>query len=290
VDAWGSKLEYEFLLVVDGVSMDDDGAVAIITDTFDGLLSSNRGLHRLAVAGEGANAADALQNLLRQFAADLPALRILRQDPDLVGVSDIAERTGHSRQNVQQWVTGERNAERPFPAPEGTAGRSFVWRWADINEWLKPLGLDDQAERPTREESILLDFALLEWNNALESGLQSGREEHAASETADTDPLPWATHGSEASSQRTALIHRNMLARIPAVTGQSLREWFMRLEAVPVFLRTEERAHWLSDEHGLTHGYALAIVQEYELQRRIRRTSEDTRPAENEGSRAPEAG
>jgi predicted DNA-binding transcriptional regulator AlpA len=285
----GIQVEYEFLLVVDGVSVDDDGAVAIITDTFDGLLSSNRGLHRLAVAGEGTNAADALQNLLRQFASDLPALRILRQDPDLVGVSDIAERTGHSRQNVQQWVTGERNAERPFPAPEGTAGRSFVWRWADINEWLKPLGLDDHAVRPTREESILLDFALLEWHNALDSGSQPDREEHATPESANTGPLTWATHGPDAGSQRTAL-HRNILARIPAVTGQSLREWFMRLEAVPAFLRTEERAHWLSDEHGLTHGYALAIVQEYELQRRLRRTSEGTSPAEDKGSRAPEAG
>jgi predicted neutral ceramidase superfamily lipid hydrolase len=32
----------------------------------------------------------------------------------------------------------------------------------------------------------------------------------------------------------------------------------------------EERAHWLSDEHGLSHGYASAIVHEYERQRRIR--------------------
>ena len=55
-------------------------------------------------------------------------------------------------------------------------------------------------------------------------------------------------------------MHQNIIARIPAVTGRELREWFMRLESGPPFSRCEERAHWLSDEHGLSHGYASAIV------------------------------
>jgi hypothetical protein len=38
-------------------------------------------------------------------------------------------------------------------------------------------------------------------------------------------------------------------------------------------LRCEERAVWLADEHGLTHGYASAIVHEYEVRRRIRLNS-----------------
>lgn len=271
----GMQVEYEFLFVVDGVSVDDDGAVAILTETFDGLLSWNRGVHRLAVAVEGTDATNALQNLLRRLDSELPALRILRLDPDLVGVSDIAERTGHSRQNVQQWVTGERNAGRAFPSPEGTAGRSLVWRWTDVNEWLKPLGLDDQVMRPTREESILLDFALMERNSALGVGLQSRREEHAAREPAGTDSLRSASHGSGTAAHGTAEMHRNILARIPAVTGLDLREWFIRLESGPAFLRTEECAHWLSDEHGLSHGYASAIVHEYEVRRRLRSASED---------------
>jgi predicted DNA-binding transcriptional regulator AlpA len=164
------QLEYEFVFVVDGVSTDDDKAVSIIIDSVDGLLSWNRGLHRLTVSGEGADAMDALQRLLHRLSPTLPGLRILRLDPDLVGVSDIAERTGHSRQNVQQWVAGERNADRAFPPPEGTAGRSLVWRWADINDWLKPLGFDDQTIRPTREESVLIDLALIKRNNFSQVG------------------------------------------------------------------------------------------------------------------------
>ena len=62
--------------------------------------------------------------------------------------------------------------------------------------------------------------------------------------------------------------HKNLIARIPSVTGRALPEWFASLESGPAFLRCEERAHWLADEHGLTHGYASAIVHEYELRRR----------------------
>jgi hypothetical protein len=75
------------------------------------------------------------------------------------------------------------------------------------------------------------------------------------------------------SSPHSPEMHKNLIARIPAVTGSDLREWFSRLESGPAFLRCEERAHWLSDEHGLTHGYASAIVHEYEVQRRARLNS-----------------
>jgi len=67
-------------------------------------------------------------------------------------------------------------------------------------------------------------------------------------------------------------MHKNLIARIPIVTGRELREWFHRLESGPAFSRCEERAHWLADEHGLTNGYASAIVHEYEVQRRLRRS------------------
>ncbi len=68
-------------------------------------------------------------------------------------------------------------------------------------------------------------------------------------------------------------MHKNLIARIPTVTGRDLREWFKRLESGPYFVRCDERAHWLADEHGLTRGYASAIVHEYELQRRSRLNS-----------------
>ena len=65
-------------------------------------------------------------------------------------------------------------------------------------------------------------------------------------------------------------MHRNLIARIPSVTGVELREWFRSLECGPALVRCEERANWLAAEHGLSHGYASAIVHEYEVRRRSR--------------------
>jgi hypothetical protein len=65
-------------------------------------------------------------------------------------------------------------------------------------------------------------------------------------------------------------LHKSLIARIPAVTGRELAEWFHRLDSGPAFLRREERAHWLADDAGISHGYANAIVHEYEMQRRLR--------------------
>jgi predicted DNA-binding transcriptional regulator AlpA len=154
--------EFEFLFVVDGVSVDDEPATSILTGDFDGVLSSNRGRTRYAVSGRGADSVDAAARLVSRLTKALPTLRVCHVDPDLVGIPDIAQRTGHSRQNILQWANGERNSSRPFPAPEGTAGRSFIWRWADVNEWLTPLGLGDGAARPTRAETTLIDAMLLE--------------------------------------------------------------------------------------------------------------------------------
>jgi hypothetical protein len=274
--------EYEFLFVVDGVSVDDEQAVFSLIDTFDGVLSWNHGLHRLAVSSEGQSAIDALQGLLPRLASKVPSLQLVRLDPDLVGVSDIADRIGHSRQNVQQWVTSERHARWPFPLPEGTAGRSPVWRWADVNEWLKPLGLDDHMMRPTREEHAFIDVALMAWGSHPVGVLRVRDEHYAARWQAVLKSLVQQVRALEPAAFHSPQTHTKVIARIPSVTDRALPEWFANLESGPAFLRCEERAHWLSDEHGLSYEYASAIVHEYEARRPI---TPDPVPTSGESSR-----
>ncbi|MQA80366.1 MAG: DUF4287 domain-containing protein [Streptosporangiales bacterium] len=64
--------------------------------------------------------------------------------------------------------------------------------------------------------------------------------------------------------------HRNLLDRIPAATGRDLREWFSEIEEGPSFLRLDEQANWLRDEHGLHHGYASALAHEHHRRRTAR--------------------
>ncbi|PWG11198.1 hypothetical protein DF268_22945 [Streptomyces sp. V2] len=164
--------EYEFQFVVDGIDVDDEAAVDVVHEKFDGLLTRHRDRHLLDVAETGASTIDAAHRIVVRLRKTLPGLRLLRIDPDLVGVSDIAERVGNTRQNVQQWVNGERRAgSEPFPAPEGVAGRSAVWRWGDVNAWLAAVGEGDGVHVPTREEALQIDYFLPSWRRTLDDGL-----------------------------------------------------------------------------------------------------------------------
>ncbi|WP_067970687.1 DUF4287 domain-containing protein [Nocardiopsis trehalosi] len=64
--------------------------------------------------------------------------------------------------------------------------------------------------------------------------------------------------------------HALLIARIPTVTGRAIHEWFDTLEKGPGLTRCSERTTWLADEYNLSHGYAQAIVQEYDRRRRNR--------------------
>jgi hypothetical protein len=69
------------------------------------------------------------------------------------------------------------------------------------------------------------------------------------------------------SMQHSPETHQSLVARIPDVTGRALPQWFACLDDGPGLVRFEERVNWLRDEHGISHGYARAIVHEHDLRR-----------------------
>ena len=56
----------------------------------------------------------------------------LGQPPDLVSVSEIAARTGHSVHTVQSW----RRRYRDFPKPLVQLAAGPVWAWPAVSEWI----------------------------------------------------------------------------------------------------------------------------------------------------------
>jgi glycosyltransferase involved in cell wall biosynthesis len=95
-------------------------------------------------------------------------------------------------------------------------------------------------------------------------GLDSGRTVRQSRLQAASLEVPMSlTHSPDT--------HKSLIARIPRQTGSELAEWFTRLESGPAFLRRDERVNWLADEHGICDRYAVAIVQEYEIRRQLRR-------------------
>lgn len=91
----------------------------------------------------------------------LPEAFVLRLDQDLVSVSDIAARTGRSRESVRLLVDGKRGP-RGFPAPVGTVGDGIrVWPWASVLAWLRDkLGENLDEEAVSQESAALVDGSL----------------------------------------------------------------------------------------------------------------------------------
>ncbi|MFJ5230643.1 helix-turn-helix transcriptional regulator [Kitasatospora sp. NPDC088391] len=182
-------MEYEFTFVVSGVNVDDESSVESLRESLDAMLSRAGGLDLLTIACEGENAVQAALECAAQAKAAVPTMRVLRLDRDLVGVHEIADRTDRSRQNVAQWVRGERKAKGlPFPGSEGTAGRSQVWLWSEVNTWLEQHGLSDGANYPSRAEMTEIDFALANMFS-LSLRVASTDEAHAAARKAVVEEL-----------------------------------------------------------------------------------------------------
>jgi len=56
-------------------------------------------------------------------------------DPDeLVWASEIASRTGRSRQSIDMLIRGRRGPG-DFPAPASHATRNPLWRWSEVDAW-----------------------------------------------------------------------------------------------------------------------------------------------------------
>ncbi|HET8969575.1 MAG TPA: DUF4287 domain-containing protein [Candidatus Nanopelagicales bacterium] len=65
--------------------------------------------------------------------------------------------------------------------------------------------------------------------------------------------------------------HQQLVERLPAATGRDLKDWIQDLQDGPAFSRFDEKVGWLQDEHGLSHGFATAVVHECDLERAHRK-------------------
>ena len=82
---------------------------------------------------EAANADAAVQSALADVRRAVPSARLIEVAPDLVGLTDVAEIVGVSRQNMRKLMLTHPGS---FPAPvhEGSAS---IWHLADVLTWLQ---------------------------------------------------------------------------------------------------------------------------------------------------------
>lgn len=85
---------------------------------------------------EAATAYEAVASAITDVKKAIPEARLVEATPDLVGLTDIAEILGCSRQNIRKLVIGNKSV---FPSPIHE-GNSALWHLAKVLQWLKAKG------------------------------------------------------------------------------------------------------------------------------------------------------
>ena len=85
---------------------------------------------------EAADADEAVRSALADVRHAAPSARLIEVAPDLVGLTDVADIVGVSRQNMRKLMLAHPGS---FPAPvhEGSAS---IWHLADVLDWLQAKG------------------------------------------------------------------------------------------------------------------------------------------------------
>lgn len=85
---------------------------------------------------EAADAGAAVRSALADVRRAVPSAKLIEVAPDLVGLTDVADIVGVSRQNMRKLMLAHPSS---FPAPvhEGSAS---IWHLADVLAWLQAKG------------------------------------------------------------------------------------------------------------------------------------------------------
>lgn len=92
-----------------------------------------RGQIGLMFTREAATAEEAVLSAIRDVMGAIQGARLVEATPDLVGLSDVAELLGVSRQNVRKLVVDSEQAEPPAVHE----GNPTLWHLADVLRWLR---------------------------------------------------------------------------------------------------------------------------------------------------------
>jgi hypothetical protein len=94
------------------------------------------GMIGLDFTRSAASAVEALRSAIRNARTAIPGAVLVHAGPDLVGLTEMAEIFGFSRQNMRKYATGQSAAHDMFPAP-AIMGEPSLWHLAEIASWLR---------------------------------------------------------------------------------------------------------------------------------------------------------
>lgn len=90
----------------------------------------------LEFSREARSAVEAVRTALADVKSAVPTARLIEASPDLVGLTDVADVVGISRQAMRKLMLAHRSTF-PVPVHEGSAS---IWHLAEVLDWLKTRG------------------------------------------------------------------------------------------------------------------------------------------------------
>lgn len=106
-------------------------AEAGCTDAIIGV--GQKGRVALQFSREANNALDAITSAITDVKSVIPEAKLIESTPDLVGLTDIAQLMGFSRQNMRKLVQSHTES---FPPPVH-AGATTIWHLSNVLQWFE---------------------------------------------------------------------------------------------------------------------------------------------------------
>ena len=141
---------FELRLVATGLSLDNDEQLCRLIDAFgeDTTVAGSPEVGELSLLLDAGDPLTAALDAIAELRRVAPEIQVRRVDEDLVAIPDITVRIGRTRENVRQLADGTRGPGS-FPPPVGIVGDAIrVWRWADVEPWLRGHARYDFPTRP----------------------------------------------------------------------------------------------------------------------------------------------
>jgi len=132
------QTEYEFALVLTGIRDVTDEAVNKLYESGcdDATISVRSGRVYATFARKADSIKDAILSAVQDVRSANIGAEVLRIDEcNLVTQSEIARRTGRSRQQIHQFILGTRGPGG-FPGPACHICDSPLWYWCEVSYWL----------------------------------------------------------------------------------------------------------------------------------------------------------
>ena len=159
--------EHQFTLIVDGVDLQDEAPFEALFEAGcdDATVGRVGPVQYLDFDRSAKSLADAVFSATEAIESAGVGARVIHLEPDdLVTMSEIAERTGRTRESVRMLIGGARGPGG-FPAPATHfRSRQPMWRWQEVVAWFAEALGEAQKVGPAANAEFITAFnAGLAW-------------------------------------------------------------------------------------------------------------------------------